>query len=300
MSKLCSKSLREMSVKFKQNTAIVTGATSQIGYFLLPRLLSAGFEVVALSRQFHSFGEGILWKVLDLQKETLQLTQPSVLFHAAPLPLLPDLLARLPIDSNLQRVIAFSSTSIFTKSDSPDIKERFIINELINAESAFISECEKRKILWTLFRPTLIYGCGRDKNVTFIAHFIQRFGFFPLLGHGKGLRQPVHADDLATACIQACQSPATYCKDYNLSGGETLSYRTMIETIFQALGKKPRIIQIPLRIFTMLTTLLRYLPAFSHLNSAMVKRINQDLCFDHSAATQDFAYCPRKFKPTHF
>jgi len=288
-----------MSVKFKPN-AIVTGASSQIGVFLIPRLLNAGFEITALSRQFHSSDQGILWKVLDLQKDTIPLTQSSILFHIAPLPLLPDLLARLPMDTTLRRVIAFSSTSVFTKANSPDAKERSTIKAFIKAESAFIFECEKRQILWTLFRPTLIYGCGLDKNVTFIANFIQRFGFFPLLGHGKGLRQPVHADDLAIACIQAYQSPATYCKDYNLSGGETLSYGKMIEAIFYALGKKPRIIPISLRTFILLTTLLRWLPAFSHLNHAMIKRINQDLCFDHTTATQDFGYSPSKFSPSNF
>jgi len=296
MSELCSKSLREMSVKFKY-TAIVTGASNQIGYFLIPRLLQANFEVIALSRQIHILNDGVLWKVFDLQKDTIQLAKPSILFHAAPLPLLPNFLARLPINTVLQHIIAFSSTSIFTKMDSSDDKERSIINELITAESAFILECKKRQIPWTLFRPTLIYGCGRDKNVTFIANFIQRFGFFPLFGHGKGLRQPVHADDLAMACIQACQSPTSYCKDYNLSGGETLSYRKMLEIIFHELGKKPRIIPIPLEIFTLFIILLRCLPAFSHINPEMIKRINQDLCFDHQAATQDFGYHPRKFKP---
>ena len=284
-----------MSEKFKQNTAIVTGASSQIGYFLCPRLLKAGFEVIALSRQSHLYNDGISWKTLDLQKDTIELTNPSVLFHAAPLPLLPNLLARLPINTHLQRVIAFSSTSVFTKADSSDFKERNVINELIKAESAFIPECEKRQIQWTLFRPTLIYGCGRDKNVTFIINFIRRFGFFPILGHGNGLRQPVHAEDLAIACLQAYESSITYCKDYQLSGGETLTYRKMVETIFQQLGKNPRIIRIPVRIFSLLVKVLHYLPAFSHINSAMIKRINQDLCFDHSEATQDFGYNPRRF-----
>jgi len=284
-----------MSTKIKHNTAWVTGASNQIGYFLLPRLLNAGFEVIALSRQNHNSKQGILWKSLDLQKDTLSFSKPSVLFHVAPLPLLANLLARQPIDTDLQRIIAFSSTSIFTKIDSPDSKERFIINSLIESESAVMAECEKRNIAWTIFRPTLIYGCGRDKSITFIANFIQRFGFFPLLGNGQGLRQPVHADDLALACIQAYDSKATYGKSYNLNGGETLNYRTMVERIFAELGKKPRIFPISLPIFTAAIYSVRWLPAFSHISPAMIRRINQDLCFDSSAAKQDFNYQPRPF-----
>jgi nucleoside-diphosphate-sugar epimerase len=286
-----------MITKIQHNTAFVSGATSQIGYFLIPRLLNAGFNVIALSRQPHFVkqGQGISWKILNLQEDTISFPHSSVLFHAAPLFLLPNVLARLPMDTHLQRVIAFSSTSIFTKIESSDSKERAIINALVQAESALIAECEKRAIAWTIFRPTMIYGCGRDKSITFITSFIQRFGFFPILGNGQGLRQPVHADDLALACIQSCDSTITYSKSYNLSGGETINYRQMVERIFIELGKKPRIFSIPLSIFTASTALLRWFPLFSHLSPAMVKRISQNLCFDSSVASQDFNYQPRPF-----
>jgi nucleoside-diphosphate-sugar epimerase len=280
---------------FNSPSTLVTGATSQIGRFLLPRLQMTGFKIFAISRQLPPLSpDGILWQQSDLLY-TSSLPPTSSLFHLAPLPLLPDVLQQLPPTSPLTRIIAFSSTSCLTKADSPDAKERAIAQQLHTAEQAVITWCQNHHVAYTLFRPTLIYGCGQDKNVTFIARFIRRFGFFPILGNGNGLRQPVHADDLAMACIQAYFSPLTVNRVYNLSGGQTLSYRAMVEAIFHQVGKKPRILSIPLPLFKFLLRSFNWLPALPSISETMVIRMNQDLCFDHSAAYRDFAYQPRTF-----
>jgi len=114
-----------MLTDLSQHRALVTGATSQIGRFLLPRLQAADFTVTALSRQQNS-ATGIVWQQADLRTLSLPISQPSLLFHIAPLPLLPPLLTRLPLDAPLRRVIAFSSTSRFTKATSSHFKERAI------------------------------------------------------------------------------------------------------------------------------------------------------------------------------
>ncbi len=284
----------------KPPTALVTGATNQIGHFLLPRLQAAGFMVTAYSRTPHPSTPDVNWQCADLltssfSNDSLSGT-PTTLFHLAPLPLLPPLLERLPDNTSLKRVIAFSSTSRFTKENSPEPKEREVAKQLIIAENRLITVCQHRGIPWTVFRPTLIYGCGLDKNVTTLANFIRRFGFFPIVGQGRGLRQPVHAEDLAIACVQTCAFPQTLNRAYNLSGGQTLTYREMVETIFRQLGKPLRIISIPLPMFQGLVRCLTWWPAFAHVSTAMIARMNQDLCFDHTDAWQDFGYQPKRFK----
>ena len=284
-----------MSTNSIPTIAYVTGATSQIGRFLLPRLQSLGLTVIALSRQTPPITAEVIWQKKDLHSSSLSISQSSLLFHIAPLPLLPALLTRLPKNAPLKRVIAFSSTSRLTKATSSEPTERLVAAQLMEAETETIATCQARGIAWTLFRPTLIYGGGIDKNVTFIAKFIRRYGFFPLVGQGSGLRQPVHADDLAAACVQAYSSLNAVHKTYNLSGGQTLSYRDMVEAIFQQLGKKPRIISIPLPLFKLMIRTLTWLPAYAHLSTAMITRMNEDLCFDHANAYQDFGYNPRIF-----
>jgi len=277
---------------------VVSGASSRLGHFLLPRLVAAGYQVVALSRQPPPAAESgaLRWLRVDLTQPpaTLPGAEASYLLHLARLPLLPVLLPRLP---RLKRVVAFSSTSVFCKADSPDPAEQALAASLAAAEQALISHCQSQGVIWTLLRPTLIYGCGQDQNVSFIARFIERFGFFPLLGTARGLRQPVHADDLAQACLAVLDCEASYGKAYNLSGGETLSYRAMVTAIFQGLGRKPRWLPLPAPVLQMGFALLRVLPRYRHLSAAMLARMNQDLCFDHRLASRDFGYRPRGFAP---
>jgi nucleoside-diphosphate-sugar epimerase len=196
-----------------------------------------------------------------------------------------------------QRVVAFGSTSRFGKAGSSDREERALVLRLIAAETALAEECQARGMTWTLLRPTLIYGSGRDRNVTSIARFARRFGCFAVAGGGRGLRQPVHADDLARAVTAVLQASATANRSYNLTGGETLSYRQMVERILTASGRKPRVLSLPLRPLRLALRLLRLAPRFRHLSAEMADRMNQDLTYDRGAAERDFGYQARPFVP---
>jgi nucleoside-diphosphate-sugar epimerase len=279
-------------------SVLVTGATSQIGSFLLPRLVSEGFQVHAMSRKVpRDSHPGVLWHLGDIESGDLPQVEAAFLIHLAPLPLLPGLLPSLAA-SGMKRVIAFGSTSRFSKQNSSDGDERAFAFKLVQAEEKIASFCEPLGIPWTVFRPTLIYGCGKDRNITVIAKFIRRFGFFPLLGETKGLRQPVHADDLALACLAVLNNPIAFNRAYDLSGGETLSYRQMVERIFQGLGKSPKFLRCPVRAFQTLMKIASLLPRYRYLSGAMARRVNEDLCFDHGEARRDFGFSPRRFEPS--
>ena len=205
----------------------------------------------------------------------------------------------LPILDSLQvrRVIGFGSTSVFSKASSRNPDERRLAANLAEAEETTRKLCVKFGINWTVFRPTLVYDCIRDKNITRIANFIRRFGFFPLLGEAKGLRQPLHADDIANACILALSRPETFNRAYNLSGGETLTYRQMVAKIFHSLGRPERFLSVPEWVFNGAIRIVRLLPGKQGLNPEMVTRMNTDLCFNHAEATRDFGFSPRLFLP---
>ena len=169
---------------------------------------------------------------------------------------------------------------------------------LAGAEQDLIDWTLQSKIAWIILRPTLIYGDGRDRNISSIARFIQRFGFFPLLGEGRGLRQPLHARDVAMACRLALEARHIANRAYEISGGETLSYRDMVCRVFEALGRHPRIVTVPLWCFRLAVAGARLLPPFHKLSAAMAERMNQDLVFDHSAASRDWGFSPEPFRPT--
>ncbi len=200
-------------------------------------------------------------------------------------------LARLGV----RRIVAFSSTSRWTKEASPDPTERQVAQTLAEAEAAFIAACEEHGVAWTLLRPTLIYLEGHDGNVSRLASLIRRLGVLPLAGRGDGLRQPVHAEDLARGALAALAQPLTHGRAYDLPGGETLSYRAMVEQIFRALGRRPRVLTLPPAIWALGFGAARlFLPGAT---AAMGARMETDLTFDGSAAEQDFNWRPRQFGP---
>jgi GT2 family glycosyltransferase/nucleoside-diphosphate-sugar epimerase len=289
--------LRLDSSDGKGRKVVVTGATSLIGNFMLPLLVHAGYEVHAISRHPPDYGSdaGITWHQADLETDTPAILKSAdILLHLGILLILPTVLDRLGRDAP-KRVIAFGSTSVFTKGDSGIEKERLLVEGLSSAEEWIRQFGASNEVNWTILRPTLVYHLGRDKNVTTIATFLQRFGFFPIVDGAKGKRQPVHAEDLAIAALNVIENPKTFGKAYNLSGGETLAYREMVSRVADYLGMRPKMLNIPLSVLQMVIRVVSCVPRYRYLNIEMARRIGRDNCFDHASAREDFGYSPRLF-----
>ena len=278
---------------------LITGATSQIGGFLLARLQGVSSAVFAVSRGKEGADQslpGVRWVRANIERGD-PLPAAHTLIHLAPLGLLIPLLPQFFAQGG-RRVIAFGTTSRFSKARSAYPKEQDFATRLLADEAALARLCASAKVPWTLFRPTLIYGAGKDRNISLIARIIRRYGVFPLLGEAGGLRQPVHADDLAAACVAVLDNPTTFNKAYDLCGGETLSYQNMVVRIFEALGRPPRLVQVPMPCFALAMRLLACLPRYRDFNVEMARRMNEDLVFDHTDARRDFGFTPRRFCPT--
>ncbi len=265
-------------------TVLVTGATSPVGMLLAGRLLGAGAHVKAVTRGegFAIPVDGLEWVRSDINTPGFIPPSAHFMVHCAPLWLLqPALAAR-------QKTVAFGSTSVFAKEHSTDRNERLTAQKLQKAEEALAGKA-------TILRPTLIYGTGLDANVARIKRFIRRFGFFPLYPPAGGLRQPVHAEDLAIAAINALLSERSVGRAYDVSGGETLTYRDMVVRVFASCGKRPRILM--LRSLPLLLDVAGRLLHKTHVNAEMARRMNTNLTFTQENAARDFGYAPREFTP---
>lgn len=274
---------------------LITGAASQIGRYLIPRLIDRGYDCLCVSRKLHDDQPGIHWVQHDLKglSDRLYEQEADVWIHLASMDLLPSLL-NVANRIGVGHIVAFSSTSIFTKQVQATPEEKAFINRLTDAENFLTEYAGKHGIAWNVFRPTLIYS-GMDKNVSFISRMVRRFGFFPLVGNG--LRQPVHAEDLARACIEVIDRSEARNQAYNLGGGEVLPYSEMVKRIFRAQGINPRLLPIhpaPVRFFI---RVLRLFPTYSYLTPAMVDRMSMDMVFEYDEAKRGFGYSPRSFMP---
>jgi len=275
----------------------VIGATSFVGTSLLSKLVQANFSVIAFSRtKVAEIANGIIWRQNPSSSSDVADINNIIPFWicVAPISVLPEYFDLLET-MGVRRLVVLSSTSRFSKIESSDVKEQTLVKQLEDGEKKVQIWAESNKIEWIILRPTLIYGLGLDKNITVIAGFIQRFGFFPLLGSAKGLRQPIHADDVATTCLAAINDRTIINQDYNISGGETLTYRVMVERIFNVLGKKPYFISVPLVFFKIVVACIRVLPKYRKWSPAMAERMNQNLVFDHTSASEDLGFKPKVF-----
>jgi nucleoside-diphosphate-sugar epimerase len=269
----------------------------------MPLLAQNGRQVTAFSRDAVAHNEkNIDWQKLDrnilpVDTSVNRMERINLWICLAPIWVLPDYFNLLK-KSGAQRVVALSSTSRFTKTNSSNIGEQVTAQNLAEGELRLQTWASANGVEWVVLRSTMIYGRGRDKNICEIARFIRRFGFFPLFGKANGLRQPVHCADIASACYAALDSTEAANKAYNLAGDETLSYRDMVCRIFTALGLRPRLLNFPLWIFILAVTFLRLLPGCRHWTKEMAVRMNRDLVFDNADAKRDLNFRPRNFQLT--
>ena len=281
----------------ESSTTGVLGASSFVGECVIRRLRESGRQIVAFSRSAHAgtAESTVTWlQLLPSVAVSPQVAHITEWVCVAPIWVLSQYFSMMEA-SDARRVVVLSSTSLFAKKDSPDPDEQALVCGLHAGEQALRTWAETQGVEWVILRPTLIYGYGRDKNVTEILRFVRRWGGFPLLGRADGLRQPVHAEDVAMACVSALTVPAAGNRAYNLSGGETLSYREMVCRIFAAIGKRPQAVTIPRWLFRLVVAALRRLPRYRNWTTEMAERMNRDLVFDHGDAARDLGFSPRPF-----
>jgi nucleoside-diphosphate-sugar epimerase len=275
--------------------SLVVGGTGIVGGYIVEHLIRAGEQPLALSRSPRS-KPGVVWFQGDLKNpETLKFPPFTTLYCTADAMMMPAALPYL-FNASLKRIVVFSSTSVLTKLDSEIVAERQMWQDLAETEQKIVAACEQRNIEWTILRPTLVYAEGRDQNITPLSRLIERFGVMPAVGGATGLRQPVHAEDLAIGAIAAASSASAANKFYSLPGGETLTYREMIGRIFDALRLPRRTIPVPAFLWRAVFEFVKRF--FPGVNVAMGTRMMKDMTFDCTPAKQDFGWNPRMFYPT--
>lgn len=276
-------------------TALVFGASGQIGRPLLDRLRDHGWRVYAVSRTPQPDQPGLVWLQGDLSRVDALPPHPEAIFSCGPLDLFAQWYARER--ERAPRVIAFGSTSIDVKRGSADADERAVAARLREGERRLFETSAACGAAVTVLRPTLIYGGCRDRSLSRIAAFARRWRRVVLPRGADGLRQPVHAHDLADAAFRCLDADATHGRAYALPGGETLPYREMVARVLAALDPPARLHEVPAPVFNVLLAAAHAAGMALDFNEAAVKRMRSDLVFDPADAQRDFGYAPRGFRP---
>ncbi|KRA53616.1 nucleoside-diphosphate sugar epimerase [Pseudoxanthomonas sp. Root65] len=274
-------------------TALVFGASGQIGEALLARLSASAWQVFAVSRTPRASSSNVRWLTGEFAGIAGLPDAVDGVFSTGPLDGFAQWYARGQVAT--PRVVAFGSTSLDTKQASGDAYERDIVARLQAAEQLVFETAASKGAAATVLRPTLVYGAGRDQTLARIAAMARRMGFFALPRGADGKRQPVHVDDLADAALAVVDVPATHGRAYALPGGETLVYREMVARTLAALDPPRTLWQVPKPVFGIALSLARAAGVMRGLTDDAVARMREDLVFDAAPARNDFGYAPRTF-----
>jgi nucleoside-diphosphate-sugar epimerase len=267
----------------------VVGASGQVGYFLVPRLLAGGATVAALARgprpPHIAAHPHLLWHQGALEEDWPDALPIEYLLSAGPL----DTLART-LDrhwpAHLRQVIVLSSTSIDSKEASPDPAERALAAQLVAGEGRLREACARHDAALVRIRPTLIYGCGRDRSLSPLLARVRRLGVLPQPWPAPGLRQPVHADDLAALMVACLDNHAVDGRCLQAGGGERLPFTAMLRRAARAVGRH-LVLPVPVPVLRVL------LP---HMRGAL-SRLSVDLVAEDEDTRRLLGWHARRFEP---
>jgi len=289
-----------LSLDLTTKFILLSGANSDVGESVVQSLSSQTLEeVVTVFREGrHSIVDG---KVLGLAVsyfEKAPVDDQPQFYQWLNLAPIWSSQSFLPVikNSNLERVVAISSTSVSVKADSKDRHELEVVKQLIKGEADVRQIATDNSASSAILRPTLIYGGPRNQSINVVRKIIRCCRLFPLIGKGSGLRQPVHVDDVAAACIALLGRPQATGL-YTVAGEEVLSYRKMIGRVFQTLGYSERFISLPYWLVAFPLLLLSKVPGLQMFTPQIAFRMDRDQVFSNQDAISDFDYQPRKFQP---
>lgn len=271
---------------------LVTGGTGLLGGALLELLLAEGHEVRCLVREGSPRASRLDAKRVELFRGdagearglSRALAGMNVALHVAGIEYAPQVVeaARRAEVGRLVVVGSTSAHSGYASRSGPKLRAERLIRD--------------SGLRYTIVRPTMIYGSEMDKNVHRLLRFLDRSPVFPMFGPGDNLWQPVYHEDCASGVYEALVRPAAVGQSYDLPGAEPLTYLELVRTAAGALGKKPRIVGLPLEPVRHLLVAAEKLRLPLPVSSEQVMRLREDKAYSYEDASRDLGYAPRPFR----
>jgi NADH dehydrogenase len=101
-----------------------------------------------------------------------------------------------------------------------------------------------RAVPTTVIRLPMVLGADQPAALALKAKAMRRV--LPLVRGGASREQPIDADDVTTALLAAARPHPERGEILDLAGPESLSHRALVMRIAQLLGRRPRIVPVPL------------------------------------------------------
>jgi uncharacterized protein YbjT (DUF2867 family) len=271
---------------------LVTGGTGLLGGALLDLLLAEGHEVRCLVREGSSRAsrldplplELVRGDARDSRALSRAISGMDALVHVAGIEHAPPVLEAAR-RAKVGRLVVVSSTSAHSAYEFRS--GLYLRMEELVRESG---------LDYTIVRPTMIYGSELDKNMHRLLRFLDRSPVLPMFGSGENLWQPVYHEDCAEGVYEALVRPAAVGQSYDLPGSEPLTYLELVRTAAGALGRKPRIVRLPLEPMRLALAAAERLRLPLPIGSEQVLRLREDKAYPYDKAKRELGYAPRTFR----
>ncbi|MFZ1131629.1 MAG: NAD-dependent epimerase/dehydratase family protein [Terriglobales bacterium] len=198
-------------------------------------------------------------------------------------------LARSAAIADVKRLIYISSVGVngrstgdhpFTESDAPHPQDAYALSKW-SAEKKLRRIARESGLEIVILRPPIVYGPGEPGNFTRLVRLVDRGLPLPF-GAIQARRSLIYVGNMANAILACAWHPAASGQTFLLSDGEDVDTRELILRIADALGRRARLISLPLAGLRASGQLLGRSKQVSSLLSSLVvdsSRIRRDLAW---------------------
>jgi uncharacterized protein YbjT (DUF2867 family) len=224
----------------------VFGSTGVIGRALLP-LLAAEHEVVAVSRTPRDDGDGIRWVEADVASGAGvadALEGADVAYYLVHSLGARDFerqdreaaanVSRAAARARLQQIVYLGGLGGDDPGASAHLRSRRETGEQLASDGVPV----------TTLRAAMVIGKGSAAFETILG-LVKRLPVMITPSWVATPTQPIAIDDIARYLAGVCANEAALGQSFDAGGPDVMTYRQMIERIAALLGRRPRIIEVP-------------------------------------------------------
>lgn len=249
---------------------LITGATGFIGRALTRHLSETDFQIKVLihpSQKSPDLPKGIAVEAAvsglnDQRGLRAALAEVDILYHLASQ-------EALGARGNLLETDIQGTKNLVEAAQESGVDRFFFLSHLgadrasaypvMTAKAIAEDHIRKSNLDYTILRTALVYG-PNDRFTTNLARLIRSVPLiFPLPDEGDTLLQPLWIEDLANILLWSLDSEGTRRQLYEIGGPEQLTFREVVSTILEAMGKKRYLLPVNTPAIRFATVLADYL-----------------------------------------
>jgi uncharacterized protein YbjT (DUF2867 family) len=226
--------------------AVVFGATGVVGRALLP-LLAGEREVVAVSRSAHGSEDGVRWVEADVASGeglAAALEGATVVYYLVHSLGERDFarhdreaaqnVSREAARAGVEQIVYLGGLGGDDPDASPHLRSRRETGEHLASDGVPV----------TTLRAAMIVGKGSAAFETILG-LVKRLPVMITPSWVSTPTQPIALEDVARYLAGVARNEAAIGAAFDAGGPEVMTYRQMIERIAALLGKRPRIVEVP-------------------------------------------------------